>query len=182
MTDRADAADTPARPDGGTSTVRGATASSGGRSGPAAGAVLRPTLPRMLFRGARRRCVWCRGRGAFFTGFFARGEACRTCGLRWRRGDVGYELGAAAVAAIIVLGPLVLALGAVIAITWPDVEVVPMLAVFFPLGLLLPVLLYPVSYTIWQAIDVMMRPPIEPDDFEGGAPVPAEGGTVPVRR
>ena len=119
----------------------------------------------MLFRGALRRCPWCGGRGAFFTGWFAKGEHCQTCGLRWRRGDVGYELGAAAIAAIITLGPLIIALGLTIGFTWPKLEVVPMLAVFLPIALLLPLLTYPLSYTIWQAIDLTMRP-VQVEDFD----------------
>lgn len=79
------------------------------------------------------------------------------------------------------MGPLVLALGAVMVITWPDVAVVPMLAVFFPLGLILPVLLYPVSYTMWQAIDLMMRPPAA-EDFVDHTVFPAAKATVPIRR
>lgn len=78
---------------------------------------------------------------------------------------MGFELGAAAVAAIIVMGPLILLLGVVLAITWPDVAVVPLMIVFMPAAALLPVVLYPVSYTMWQAIDLTMRPP-SPDDYE----------------
>jgi uncharacterized protein (DUF983 family) len=119
----------------------------------------------MLVRGAGRRCPWCGGRGAFFTSWFGKAESCRTCGLRWRRDDVGFELGAAAIAAIIVMGPLVLAMGVVVAITWPEIEVVPMMIVFIAGGLILPMILYPVSYTMWQAIDLMMRP-VEPEHFD----------------
>lgn len=123
----------------------------------------------MLLRGAVRRCPWCGGRGAFFTSWFAKDESCRTCGLRWRRDDVGFELGAAAMAAIIVMGPLVVLLGLVLALTWPDVAVVPLMAVFVPAAVVLPIVLYPVSYTMWQAVDLRMRPPT-PADLE-----PVEG-------
>jgi uncharacterized protein (DUF983 family) len=122
----------------------------------------------MLWRGAFRRCPWCGGRGAFFTSWFDKAEHCQSCGLRWRRGDVGFELGAAAIAAIIVMGPLMVALGVVMVITWPDLDVPVMMAVFLPLGLILPIVLYPSSYTLWQAIDLTMRP-AEPDDFEVAA-------------
>lgn len=125
----------------------------------------RPSFPKMLFRGARRRCAWCAGRGAFFTGWFKKASNCKTCGLNWRRGDVGYELGAAAVAAIICMGPLVLAIGAVAAFTWPDFEVVPLLITLGVGALILPVLLYPTSYTMWQAVDILLRP-VQPTDFE----------------
>ncbi|NND74537.1 MAG: DUF983 domain-containing protein [Ilumatobacter sp.] len=128
----------------------------------------RPGLLRMVLRGLLRRCPWCGGRGAFFTGWFTKATHCRSCGLRWRRGDVGFELGAAAVAAMITLGPLVLALAIGMAITWPDIAVVPMLAVLVPAAVLLPLAVYPVSYTLWQAFDLTMRP-VEPDDFDIGA-------------
>ena len=118
----------------------------------------------MLVRGLFRRCAWCGGRGAFFDGWFKKSKACHSCGLDWRRGDVGFELGAAAVAAIICMGPLVVALGITVAITYPDVEVVPMLVVLGVGAITLPVLLYPSSYTMWQAIDVLMRP-VKPEDF-----------------
>ena len=118
----------------------------------------------MFWRGARRRCPWCGGPGAFFTSWFGKDPACHTCGLQWRRGDVGFELGAAAMAAIIVMGPLVVALGVVMAFTWPEVHVVPLLVVFLTGAAVLPVVLYPVSYTMWQSLDLVMRPP-EPQHF-----------------
>jgi uncharacterized protein (DUF983 family) len=121
----------------------------------------------MLLSGAFRRCPHCSGRGAFFTSWFEKAESCHTCGLRWRRDDVGFELGAAAMAAVIVLGPLVLALAVVLAITWPDVEVVPMMIVFLTAGVVLPIVLYPISYTMWQAVDLMMRP-VSENDFDRG--------------
>ncbi len=123
----------------------------------------------MLLRGLFRRCPWCGGRGAFFTGWFAKEAQCRHCGLRWRRGDVGFELGAAAIAAIICMGPLVIALGVMVALTWPELSVVPLVAVLGVGALVLPVLLYPSSYTIWQALDLVMRP-VSPDDFAPAGP------------
>jgi uncharacterized protein (DUF983 family) len=122
----------------------------------------------MLVRGVRRRCPWCGGKG-FFTGWFAKQESCASCGLRWRRGDVGFELGAAAITAIITFGPLMLVLGAMAAVMWPDIDVVPMFAVLVVLAIVLPFLTYGPSYTVWQAIDIVMRPP-EPTDFEERAP------------
>ena len=130
-----------------------------------------PKLPKMLLRGLFRRCAWCGGNGAFFTSWTGKADHCRTCGVGWRRGYEGYELGAAAVAAIICMGPLMLILGAVMLATWPDFPVVPLLVVLGAGGLILPIALYPSSYTTWQAIDILMRP-VEPGDFEGGAPTP----------
>lgn len=97
--------------------------------------------------------------------------------MQWRRGDVGYELGAAAMAAIITLGLLVLAIGAAVLITWPDVEVVAMLVVLGIAAVLLPIVTYPMSYTMWQAVDVVMRP-VSSDDFAavGGVHAGPSGG------
>jgi hypothetical protein len=68
-------------------------------------------------------------------------------------------------AAMIVLGPLIVALGIVLAITWPEVRVLPMMVAFFVAGIVLPIVLYPVSYTMWQAVDLLMRP-VEPEHFD----------------
>ena len=65
----------------------------------------------MLIRGAFRRCPWCGGRGGFFVGWYKKAECCQTCGLEWRRDDVGYELGAAAMTAIIVWGGIAARIG-----------------------------------------------------------------------
>ncbi len=123
-----------------------------------------PPLPKMVLRGAFRRCAWCGGRGAFFTGWFKKSSHCQTCGLNWRRGDVGYELGAATAAAIICMGPLILALGVVTAVTWPDFDAASLFVTFAVGALLLPILLYPTSYTLWQALDLVMRP-VQATDF-----------------
>ena len=72
---------------------------------------------------------------------------------------MGYELGAAAVAAIITFGPLMLILGGMVAFTWPEVEVVPMFAVLIVLAIGLPLVLYGSAYLMWQAIDIVMREP-----------------------
>lgn len=81
-------------------------------------------------------------------------------------------------AAIIVMGPLVVALAVVLAITWPEVPVVPLLAVFLPAGLVLPIVLYPVSYTMWQAVDIVMRPVTAADlaPADPGVRVEADAG------
>lgn len=78
---------------------------------------------------------------------------------------MGFELGAASMAAIITLGPVILLLTAMLAVTWPEVEVVPMLVVLGIVAATLPIALYPTSYLLWQALDIVMRPPT-PDDFE----------------
>jgi len=126
--------------------------------------VKRPGVVKMLARGVAHRCPWCGGRRAFFTGWFAKSERCRTCGISWRRGDTGFELGAAAISAVVVLGTLVVGLGVAMVATWPDVPYVWLFVGLAVAAVALPVLAYPITYTIWQALDLMMRPPEAGED------------------
>ena len=68
-------------------------------------------------------------------------------------------------AAIIVLGPLIVGLGVMAALTYPEIAVTPMLIVLGAGAVILPIVLYPVSYTMWQALDIAMRP-VAIDDFD----------------
>jgi hypothetical protein len=86
---------------------------------------------------------------------------------------VGFELGAASMAVMITLGPLLLGLVVMAALTWPDIAVTPMLIVLGAGAVILPILLYPVSYTLWQALDIAMRP-VTVDDFDLLEPSPTE--------
>jgi uncharacterized protein (DUF983 family) len=122
----------------------------------------------MLLRGAQRRCAWCGGRGAFFTGWFAKQETCRTCGIGWHRGYEGFELGAMAVSIILCFGALVVGVAIGVVATLPDVAVAPLVIILGLCAVVLPVVVYPVSYTLWQAIDLAMRPPVASE----GAPPP----------
>lgn len=125
----------------------------------------------MLLRGVRRRCPWCGGRGAFFTGWFAKQDRCRTCGIGWRRGDEGFELGALAISAMLCLGPLIVGLGAGVIATSPDIPVLEMILVLGAAAIVLPIVVYPISYTVWQAVDIAMRPP-DLADLDTPPPVP----------
>lgn len=120
----------------------------------------------MLGRGALRRCPWCGDRRAFFTGWFAKRDECRACGTPWRRGYEGFELGALAMNTVVTSALIVVAASVAMVATAPDFAVVP-IAVGLVIGaIVVPVLLYPMSYTVWQAIDLAMRQP-EPDEIAG---------------
>ena len=93
---------------------------------------------------------------------------------------MGYELGAAAMTAIITFGPLMLFLGGMVAYTWPDVAVVPMFVVLVVLAIVMPLMLYGSAYLIWQAIDIMMRTPT-PLDFQIVGDHDADGAPIDNR-
>ena len=120
----------------------------------------------MLWRGLRRRCAWCGGRRAFFTGWFRKQDTCATCGIGWHRGYEGFELGALAISAVVCFGALIVGMTIGVIVSWPDIAVVPLLVILGAVALVLPIFVYPVSYTLWQAVDLAMHPP-EPGD---GAP------------
>ena len=124
----------------------------------------RPSFGRMVLRGMFRRCAWCSDRKAFFTGWFERRERCRGCGISWRRGDVGYELGAATINTIVTFGLLVIGTAVSVIATSPDIPVLPIVAGLVVAAIVIPIAIYPMTYTVWQAIDLAMRPP-GPADF-----------------
>jgi len=113
----------------------------------------------MLWRGAFRRCPWCGDRRAYFTGWFAKQEACRRCATPWRRADVGFELGAVTVTTIVTFGLVVVAASVAMVATAPDFAVVPIIVGLVAMCIVVPVVIYPASYTVWQALDLAMRPP-----------------------
>jgi uncharacterized protein (DUF983 family) len=134
-----------------------------------------PTVAAMLWRGACRRCPWCGDGRAYFTGWFAKQERCRKCGLSWRRDDVGFELGAATVNTIVTFGLVIVALAVSVGVTLPDVPVPTILIGLLVTALVVPVIVYPVSYTLWQAIDLAMRAPSDADLGSSAPPANSPG-------
>jgi hypothetical protein len=80
-----------------------------------------------------------------------------------QRGLQGFELGAATINAILTLGALVIAGAVSIIVTYPDVAVVPLIVVLGAAAVVLPILFYPFTYTIWFAVELMMEPPTDKD-------------------
>ena len=105
------------------------------------------------------RCAWCGDRPGFRRGWFTRHETCQHCGLSVQRGQDGFELGAATVNAVLCLGALIAAAAVSIVTTYPDVAAVPLIIVLSAVAVVLPVLLYPFTYTIWFAVELVMEPP-----------------------
>ena len=124
-----------------------------------------PKLGVMMWRGLFRRCPHCGNRRAIFTKWFVRHERCVGCGLRWERNYEGFMLGAMAISFITTGGLLLLTMGIGVIVTYPDVALVPVLASTIGVTLLVGVGGYPISYTLWQAIDLYLRP-ISEDDGE----------------
>lgn len=118
-----------------------------------------PSGPRLLARGLTRRCAWCGDGRAYFVGWFERQDHCRNCGHGYRRGDAAFELGAITANIMLTFGTILLTILALVVVTAPDVPVLVVTLVVAALALIGPALFYPVSFTLWQAIDLFMRRP-----------------------
>jgi uncharacterized protein (DUF983 family) len=132
--------------------------------------VRRVSFKRMLLRALLKRCPRCGGR-AWFTGWFAKADRCRTCGYRWERQE-GFSLGAVTVNIIVTFGLIgaTLLIGSIV--TYPDIAVIPIVGIAVAIAIAVPIVFYPWSNTIWAAIDLAMRPlePAEVADAAAHAP------------
>ncbi len=125
-----------------------------------------PSRPQLILRGLTRRCAWCGDRQAYFLGWFKRQEACRNCGHGYRRGDSAFELGAITANIILTFATILLTILLLVSLTAPDVPIATVTIIVVVVGLVGPALYYPVSFTLWQAIDLWMRPPT-PSELAG---------------
>ncbi len=126
-----------------------------------------PPAPRMIARGLLRRCPLCGGRGLFRHWVEAR-DACPRCQLKLNRGEADFFLGAYTfnflAVELLLVGFLLLA----VLLTWPDVPWRALLWIGVPLVVLTPIVFYPVSRTLWLAVDLTLRPPTPLDFPEPG--------------
>ncbi len=121
----------------------------------------------MLCRALLLECPWCGSRRTFILRWFKRHERCRTCGIAWHRED-GFELGAVTVNTIVTFGALVVAMTVGFIITAPDIPVLPFVLLLFGVAFVLPLAIYPFTYTAWLAFDLAVHPP-EPAELEAAA-------------
>lgn len=119
------------------------------------------TVPRLLARGLARRCPLC-GVGRIFHGWFTIRERCPRCGFRFERIE-GHWLGALGMNTIVTTAAVLVAVVVGFLATYPDGSLAIALAVTLATGVVVPLAFFPVSKTLWSAIDLAMRP-LEPDD------------------
>lgn len=127
-----------------------------------------PSRPVLMLRGLTRRCPWCGDRHAYFHGWFGRQEHCRNCGHGYRRGDHAFELGATTASFILTLGGVLITTLVAILISLPGLEVMWVVGPAAAVALVGPIVFYPISFTLWQAIDLWMRRPT-PAELAGEA-------------
>ena len=117
-----------------------------------------PSASRMLLRGLIRRCAHCGQRGAFFVSWFKTQDRCRGCKLLWQRNMQGFVLGALAINIVLTGAALIATLVVGVVTSYPDLAIVQLLVSTIGVTLVVGVVGYPISYTTWLAIDLIMRP------------------------
>jgi len=124
--------------------------------------VKRASRGRMLWWGATKRCARC-GSGHLFRRYFTMVDNCPRCHLHFER-EHGYWAGALAINIGIAGAAFVVAFGVALALTVPDVPVLPLLAILVPLMIVVPLLGYPFSKTIWVAVDRAFLQHLDPNE------------------
>lgn len=124
-------------------------------------AVAPPSPGRMLLRGLFRRCPLC-GSGRLFRWWLVMKDDCPRCDLHFERIE-GHWIGALGMNTVVSFGAVLLGIVAVFTLTYADESAAPGVAAVVAIAVIVPLAFYPVSKTLWCAIDLAMRP-LEPDD------------------
>lgn len=117
-----------------------------------------------MLRGLLRRCPLC-GSGEVFETWFRQRDRCPRCNYPTTRvhdqwiGSLGMNT---MVSFLLLLG--VIAVG--FAVTYPDPPVGTLLVLTVGVAALFPVFFFPISKSLWSAIDMAMRPPDPDDDID----------------
>lgn len=131
---------------------------------PIATARTRPGFIRMMGRAVRRRCPLCGGKKAWFIGYYKTQDRCRTCGFKYERGLDGYMTGAMTMNIIITFGLMTFTMVGFFVATFPHPPVLPLIGILLSIAILVPILVRPLTYTIWSGVDLLMRQP-EPGEI-----------------
>jgi ABC-type spermidine/putrescine transport system permease subunit II len=75
------------------------------------------------------------------------------------------------VTSIVTLGTVVVGVAAGLILTAPNFAVMQIMVGLVVVAVVMPIVVYPISYTLWQACDLAMRPP-QPGEFSPHADAP----------
>lgn len=104
-----------------------------------------------IWRGLTHACPRC-GCRSTHTKYFSIKQACPKCSLKFEK-EQGYWTGALAFNIIVTGSVVVLGLVVGLIATAPDIPVVPLMLTLMPIAILLPIISYPFTQTIWMAVD-----------------------------
>ena len=119
----------------------------------------------MISRALGRRCPRCGGPA--FDSWYAMDENCGQCGLKFER-EPGYWVGAVIINTVVIFATFLVSFGGMVLLTWPEVPWAAVLAVTLTINLVVPIVFYPISKTLWLALELSWHP-LEPDEIETAA-------------
>jgi len=125
----------------------------------------------MVARGFLKRCPRCGAKG-IFKSFFDLHDRCHTCGVLFAR-EEGYWVGSMIVITAITFGLFLLIFVGGMLVTWPDVPWDWLLGITIGANLLVPILGYPMSKTLWSALEMSWHP-LEPAEIKAAEAHAAE--------
>jgi uncharacterized protein (DUF983 family) len=115
-----------------------------------------PSLSQSVMHALARRCPVC-GIGKPFLSWFRMSERCPHCGFRYER-ESGYWVGAIIINTAVTEGLFGILFVAVLVATLPDVAWLPVIIVGALTNVVVPTLFYPLSKTLWVAVDLALHP------------------------
>lgn len=133
----------------------------------------------LLGRGLRKRCAVC-GSGRLFDGWFRMRSHCPRCGTRFER-EPGFFVAALFVNLAFTEVLMFAYLAAATVVMLPEPDALVLVAGSVVICVVVPVLLYPLSKTLWFAIHVAMQP-LDPHEEAEAAAVRFERGEAATRR
>ena len=113
-----------------------------------------PTKATMFVRGATGRCAVC-GRTRLTPKWVTVKFRCDQCNFSIERNE-GHFVGAVGMNTIVTFGSILITVIIGAALTAPDVPEVELSIITVAVGLVVSVLFFPISKTLWSAIDLMM--------------------------
>lgn len=132
----------------------------------------------MVWRGLVHRCPVC-GSGHLFRHWFTLVPRCPRCSLRFRR-EAGSMTGDIGINTIVSFGALLITMLVFFLATWPELPVTAMVVTCVAVTLIMPVLFFPSSKTLWLAFDLMFNP-LQPGEVAPGyGPQLADEAAVPT--
>lgn len=91
-------------------------------------------------------------------------EYCSNCGLRFER-EPGYWVGAVVVNTAVIFATFLLVFGGMVLLTYPDVPWGLVLGVTLGANVVIPLIFYPISKSVWSGMELSWHP-LEPDEIE----------------
>ena len=112
----------------------------------------------MIRRALVLKCPLCGKRPSTVKRWLGHHERCRSCGIRWHR-EHGFELGPIALNVVITF--FLLGIGMIIGFvsTAPDFPVVALTIGLVAGAIIIPLIAYPFTFMIWQAVDLLTHQP-----------------------